>query len=182
MKMHKLLTQFYATPSEVGELLKQFIRQGLVVVAMRNTPFLISVASAEEELTEGYVNQADQIGVFHGRPDLDVESLSQFADRNSEGLFIKPGRLGQVTLGQSWLSAQSANPQVIKAWRKIAKVLNDRTLSGVWVVNPSTQAGGFYKQFRFTEGALKLFDEGYRMSPPAGTNLVFLRDPSQHPK
>ncbi len=176
--MHKLLVQFYATPHELADFLRELLSLDLTLVTMELSPFLIQLASSKADLEVSRLQKASQVMVFHEPPVTSCENWNQFLDANRDGLFLWMGRLDQQVLSQSWLSAQSTSEQVIKRWRKVANILKRRTSAGVWIASLLNKDAGFYKQFRFTEGALKLFDEGCRIAPPAGNNLVFLRNPS----
>lgn len=174
--MHKLLLQFHAAPQEIAAFLCDVIQQGLSVVIMTRVPLSIELVT-EADIDPNRLQTVTEIGIVRRPLESVPQSWDGFLVDHHDALFLRVGRLENHVLAQSWLSSQSSSEAVIKRWRKVADVLMKRTTAGVWVTNPATNAGGFYKQFRFTAGALALFDNGYRMAPAAGTNIVHLRAP-----
>lgn len=176
MKMHKLLLQFYAAPEELATFLCDVMQQGLCIVMMNRVPLSIDIAT-EAEIDPERIQAVTQIGILQCPPEMAPNSWDEFLKDHHEALFLRVGSLRNQVLAQSWLGAQSSSEAMNKRWQKVANILKKRTIAGVWVTKPGTNVAGFYKQFRFTAGALALFDNGYRMAPPAGTNLVHLRAP-----
>jgi len=180
MNMHKLLLQFHVTPQELAVFLCDLIQQGLSVVIMNRVQLSIELAT-KAEIDSNRIQAATQIGILQRRPETSCQSWEKFLEDHHEALFLKVGKLENNVLAQSWLSSQSASEAVIQRWKKISNILRNRTAAGVWVTNPATKATAFYKQFRFSQGALALYDSGCRMVPAAGTNVIHLRTPFADP-
>lgn len=179
--MKKLIVQFYATPNEIGEFLTEKLREGLPIVLVEQPGLVISIVSSESDLCASRFSKVVQAAIFREPIRPNFESWSRFLDANPNGLILTVGHLDERVLGESWLSAQSSSEEVMKEWRKVANKVKRETTAGGWVTDSKNNISVFYKDIRYTGGALKLFDEGFQIAALGGKYLVLLRDPAKEP-
>jgi hypothetical protein len=89
----------------------------------------------------------------------------QLPETRPEGL--RGGTLGTVSEDEAHL----------RAWRAVIRYFRKQTTAGMWVLDPSSRARGFYKHLRYSAGIAELHRRGLRLLPFAGDNRVFVEEP-----
>jgi len=175
--MHKLTVQFYATPEDVVEFLRRAMRMGLSVTLVTRVPFSLRNATNETDIDRDMIIATSQVGISVNPIDGCFNSFEAFSDTYYKCLILDIGMLKSGTLHQSILSAQTESEDDMSRWKAVAAIVKKSTTSGVWVANRNTKDCAFYRTFRYTPGALELFDNGCHIASPAGNGIVYLRNP-----
>jgi hypothetical protein len=99
---------------------------------------------------------------------------------NPQRLTIAMSKESKEGLRAGGIGTVSADERTLKIWGQIRGDLKQRTLAGLWVINPKTGDKGFYKNERYTLAVKRLADKGVKLFPVAGTNeLQIVEAPSR---
>lgn len=105
---------------------------------------------------------------------LNVHTMNDFRRLNPDALLFEIGQLKPEGLAESWLSAMTTNSDAMNRWKRTAKSIQMRTLTGAIALNPKTGATVPIKGHRFSASAQDLFCKGLAMLPAAGNSIVQL--------
>lgn len=106
-----------------------------------------------------------------------MECCSQNQDRLALQLpEVRPEGLREGNLGT--VSQDEAH---LRVWRAVIRYFRKQTTAGVWVLNPSSGARGFYKNIRYSAGVAEQHRQGLHLLPFAGGNRVYIAEPDAEP-
>ena len=160
--MPDISIQFYAAPDELLSFVMEVMRDyALHAVTMRYRPFeakAVDISNLESLFAPS--SEFRRWAFTVDTPRLPVEHELDHADKNPDHLRLDVGKLSDGSLEESWLSCRTQNMVVYSIWKKIAKRLKDRTLAGITARNRQNGIQSEYRQFRYSQGAKELEDQG----------------------
>lgn len=170
--MSKLSLQLHVLPGEVDALLSDLLNdKSVFVTVVEGSRIPLQFRLGEERRCPPGCRAL----IFtHYSPVLSAQSIYDFLGLNPDALVFEVGQLTSAGLAESWLSAMTENSDVMKRWKRTAKLVQAATQGGAVAVNPKTGATAPMKGHRFTAGAQAQYLKGIAMLPSAGNSLVQL--------
>jgi hypothetical protein len=160
--MSSFSIQFHAKLEELAALVETWRNHcGAYATAITFAPF------SAEALAEGDANDRllapviRRIMFTERPPKLGATSSGLLLDQNAGALLLDIGRLSPRGLAESRLHTMQANP----TWKRMARLLRERTHAGAVGVHDQTGARAFYRDHRYSDGARSLFESGVVMRP-----------------
>jgi hypothetical protein len=173
--MAKFLTQFYATPDELAQFVTDTLEEYGVHAIAEHSPFrteAVTSNNASKALSQSSV----WCVIFTETPAvLPATNEGELLDKNPGSLLLNIGKLSGRSLEESTLGTMIASP----TWKRINSLLKGRTKAGMIGIQERTGGSAFYRNFRFTDGARALSEQGVALRPDAHSSIV-LR-PSDRP-
>ena len=181
--MTKMGVQFHGTPSEIIEFAEECAKEmSLYTVAMNSFPeFTIDLLDERDVVSYAYHHPIDDICFSLTEADVDVNRRWDFIKKNPDCLSLQIGKIRDGKLTESFLSAETNDPDLLKQWRRIARKLKKLTITGGWVINPLAKTKGFYKDIRYTKAAKELYEAGVIIKPSGGNYYVLNSNPNEIP-
>jgi len=182
--MSKISLQFHATEKEILKLVEQiFDEKKLFLTFIKHRPFtVIGIKQPLDPVSSSLkIVEVDEICFSLDHPNIEAKSWGEYLDINADMLYLTVGKLTDKGLGETFLAGISSKPECLKIWRKIQKMIRSFTRTGAWVLNPKTNAKGFYKNCRFSQGAFDLYQRGVKILPLAGWNVILFEPPNNPP-
>lgn len=101
--------------------------------------------------------------------------------QNQDRLALQLPEMRPEGLRQGNLGTLSEDETHLRVWRAVIRYFRKQTTAGVWVLNPSSRARGFYKNIRYSAGVAELHRQGLQLLPFAGGNRVYIAEPEAEP-
>ena len=178
--MTNLTIQIHATHAELINLISSTIKEfSLHIVYFTSRPFsahITSLSDLANNSSEDGFGKINEIFISKNLPNINESSRLRFLDVNPNGIIITMGRREGENLTQAVFSTSIVDPEFGRVAKKMRSYIKRRSKAGVLVINEMTGAFIFAKEFRFTEGAFVLEQNGVKMRPFAGDNLIRLRN------
>lgn len=168
--MPSIEVYFHCVIDELVPIVRWFAEDcGGHVIATRFPPFraeLVDTARIESALRDLTVGSLMLTWSPPVVPD-GGHRQSALLDANPGHLTLEVGRLEAEGLRQSTMTA-TASPEILARWKTLSRRIKSITKAGATAVNPETGATSRAREYRYTEGAKRLADEGTPMLPLAG--------------
>lgn len=178
--MADVSVEFHALESELFSFLDEIVKEfGLFALAIRYPPFEIAPVKTDFLRDIVFDVTVRELALTLSFPSLPPNNSHRplqivFLESNPDALALHLGRLTDHGLRESWLSARTSDPVSLNTWRQVARRLRLRTKAGAVAINPKTGASSRLRAHRFTEGAMRLQEQGVVMLPLAGSSVVRL--------
>jgi hypothetical protein len=101
--------------------------------------------------------------------------------QNKDRLALDLPEMRPAGLREGDLGTLSEDETHLRVWRAIIRYFRKQTTAGMWVLNPSSRAQGFYQNIRYSSGVAELHRQGLQLLPFAGGNRVFIKEPDPEP-
>lgn len=101
--------------------------------------------------------------------------------QNKDRLALQWPEMRPEGLREGVLGTLSEDEVHLRVWRAVIRYFRKQTTAGMWVLNPSSRARGFYKNIRYSSGIAELHRQGLQLLPFAGSNRVFIEEPDTKP-
>jgi hypothetical protein len=168
--MADLSIQFHALPDEIIPLVCSFLDEVQACVsAIKYRPFLVTAVDRAKLSTVLGNVKVDRVAFTLASPALPARGMLEFLDRNPDALVLDVGKVLDIGLQESWLTARTHDAATLSAWRKLSKRVLAATATGAIAVNPQTGATAPARGHRFSTGAKAMDRAGVPMLPAAGT-------------
>lgn len=171
--MNKLSLQLHALPEEVAVLVSDLLHDHSVYVTVAEGSPLQFRLDEQRQCLSG----CRAVLFTISPPTLSARSLYDFRRLNPDALVFEVGQFTSAGLTESWLSAMTDDRNVMKRWKRTAKMVKSATMGGAVAVNPKNGATAPMRGHRFTAGAQAHYLKGVVMLPSAGNNIVQLPSP-----
>jgi hypothetical protein len=172
--------ELFAFPQEILGILQRREEVSLSwKTLVRHQPdFSLELIPPEAPLTWPSEMHVDCVCLTAKRPDLTASSVYEYLLLNPGALVVDFGRQEADSLSVSAVGARTDDPTSLKRWQPVVRELKKATQCGLWARNPETGAKGFYKNFRYTEGARLFSLQGGSLRPAAGWNVLSVAEPA----
>lgn len=161
------MIQFYALPEELIPLIEEWKGEfafRMVVVQLFPEMKAFEIDSFEDVANLPIeINNIYSVLLGFAEPVLDEKNRYAFLVKNKEFLTIDLGKLTEKGLEESALLGETDDVGLLSVWKKLARQLKKITKAGLWAVNTERGGKGFYKSYRYTEGACKLSQNGVKL-------------------
>lgn len=172
MAKHRAVNiQFHARLDELGQFADACRhRYGLhCTVICRSPEYLAEEISIDAKLLPALTAQLDaskncELMFTLDRPANEV-AYNEIEKSNPNALFLKLGAETHGTIGESWLvtAPQMESEVASRCWRKVANDLKKMTKAGAWGENKRTGGRAFYRNHRYTKGAVSAQQDGLEL-------------------
>ena len=178
--MATIQLEVFALPQEILGILQEREEVSLSwKTLVRFQPdFSLKLIPPEAPLTWPSEMHVDRVCLTANRPDLSASSAYEHLLLNPGALVVDFGRQEGDSLLGSAVGARADDPTSLKRWQPVVRELRKATQCGLWARNPETGAKGFYKNFRYTEGARLISLQGGSLRPAAGWNILSVEEPA----
>ena len=88
---------------------------------------------------------------------LSVKSPTEFAEHNPDLLLLNLAKEDDSCLREAWLTTLPGlhDSEASKCWNSISRSFRKQTHSGAWAKNIKTGKSEYYKNHRYTDGAIE---------------------------
>ena len=166
--MPKSCVQFHASFEELCSLVDHISRQPDTGVAF--TMFDWEAKEYRDIHTEDWRGNVSESSLWFARFWLQTADRAKSSGRRTASdetahgdLNLNAGYINGFGLSETSLGYCTESMVVHLAWAKIIRRVRQATMTGVWLKNPQTNERIWYRNFRFTSGALRLYRDGVRM-------------------
>jgi hypothetical protein len=104
-----------------------------------------------------------------------IQSKTELDRLLANAMVLDFGNCDDIGLHESWLACRVQSKEALNAWKRVAKLLKEITEEGITATNRQNGISAYYKTFRYTQGALKLQQEGVKIVSPQGINGPLIR-------
>ncbi|MBL9025020.1 MAG: hypothetical protein JNL21_22680 [Myxococcales bacterium] len=167
--MTRIAIQFHALPSEVIDLIDEFVRvERLSLAVVTFPPFRAEEAQADALPSFLGGRTALRVVMTPEPVDVSASNIRDMLERNGDCLVVDIGQKSAEGLGESVMSTASEDKERLALWRRFAKRVRSMTKAGAIAFDPATGAESRVKNHRYSAGAKAAQEAGVEMLPTAG--------------
>ena len=179
IKLDKVL-DFFATVAELTDWIVNWITEHqLSAVAVTRSPFFIltDINWTDAQAVARILLSYDEILFCVNSILLTASNYSEFIDANQNCLELYVPRQTPTALRAAGIGSLTKDKPSLKHWVSIANDVLARTNSGMWMLNPATNAKGYYQRLRYSLGAATSQESGIKLLTFAAETPVFVKEP-----
>jgi len=118
-----------------------------------------------------------EVWIDTAKLDSDCSGQSDCLDKNGNRLALQLPQWTADAVRGGTLYTLTDDPGRLKVWQAALRYFRKQTTAGMWVVDPLTQAKGFYRNLRYSVGVANLANSGLQLLPFGGSGHVFVNEP-----